>query len=106
MTPALPSVRDLRSWARELEAALDRGVDEVQSLLASPQGRFFRSLAARFLIVSAPLVVQHPFFKTPVGRLVQLAGGAAVLVKLAEFLREWEPQAQANRAPSPRPALP
>ncbi|MGH2658745.1 MAG: hypothetical protein ACRDHS_03545 [Actinomycetota bacterium] len=106
MRPALRSVRDLRSWALELEAALNRGVDEVQAWLATPQGRFFRALAARLLLVAAPLVVRHPFFKTPVGRLVELAGGAALLVKLAEYVREWEPPPQANPAvEAPRPPV-
>jgi hypothetical protein len=100
----LPSGRDIRRWAHEFEHALEGGVDEARDWLASPQGRLLRSLAARLLIVSVPLIVRHPFFKTPIGRLVELAGGAAVLIKLAEFLREWEPQP----APTPeaRPALP
>ena len=75
-----------------MESAVDDGVDEVRRWLATPQGRFLRSLAARMLIVSVPLIVRHPFFKTPVGRLVELAGGAAILIKLAELLRDWEPQ--------------
>jgi hypothetical protein len=35
-------------------------------------------------------VLRHPFFKTPIGRLVQVTGGAALLVRLAELLRDWE----------------
>lgn len=89
----LPPVRDLRRWSHELETAVDDGVDEVRKWLTTPQGRFLRSLAARLLIVSVPLIVRHPFFKTPVGRLVELAGGAAILIKLAELIRDWEPQA-------------
>jgi hypothetical protein len=92
MRSMLPSVRDLRRWSHELESALDDGIDEVRKWLATPQGRFLRSLAARLLIVSVPLIVRHPFFKTPVGRLVELAGGAAILIKLAELIRDWEPQ--------------
>ncbi len=103
MGSMLPSVENLRRWGHELESAIDGGVDEVQAWLATPQGRLLRSLAARLLIVSVPLIVRHPFFKTPIGRVVELAGGAAILVKLAEFLRDWEPQP----APAPaRPALP
>ena len=88
----MPSRRDFRRWGHELESAVGGGVDEVRRWLATPQGRFLRSLAARMLIVSVPLIVRHPFFKTPVGRLVELAGGAAILVKLAELLRDWDPQ--------------
>ena len=104
MGSMLPSVRDLPRWGHELESAVEGGVDEVQAWLATPQGRFLRSLAARLLLVSVPLIVRHPFFKTPIGRLVELAGGAAILVELAEFLRDWEPQPAA--APEARPALP
>jgi hypothetical protein len=28
--------------------------------------------------------------KTPLGRLVEVAGGATLVVKLAELLRDWE----------------
>lgn len=94
----------MRRWAYELESAIDGGVDELEEWLVTPQGRFLRSLAARLLLVSVPLIVRHPFFKTPIGRLVELAGGAAILIKLAELLRDWEPQPAA--APEARPALP
>jgi hypothetical protein len=59
------------------------------------------------LIVGVPLIVRHPFFKTPVGRLVELAGGAAILIKLAEFLRDWEPTPpMPPMPPEARAALP
>ena len=65
MGAMLPSIRDFRRWSHELESAVDDGVDEVRRWLATPQGRFLRSLAARLLIISVPLIVRHPFFKTP-----------------------------------------
>jgi len=104
MGSMLPSVRDVRRWSHELESAVDEGVDGVRRWLATPQGRFLRSLAARLLIVSVPLIVRHPFFKTPVGRLVELAGGAAILVKMAELLRDWDPMVE--MPPEARTALP
>ena len=88
---ALPTVRQLRRWVGELDTALGRGADEARLWLATPTGRRVRALAAQLLIVSAPLVLRHPFFKTPVGRLVELAGGAALLIKAAEIVRDWEP---------------
>jgi hypothetical protein len=88
----LPSMRDLRGWLREAEQALDRGIDEVEAWLATPTGRRVRALAAQLLIVSAPMMLRHPFFRTPAGRLVQIAGGAALLVRLAEAIRDWEPE--------------
>jgi hypothetical protein len=92
----LPSVRDLRRWFDEAERGLDRGVEEARAWLASPAGRRVRRLAARLLILGAPLAVRHPFFKTPVGRLVEIAGGAALLVKVAEAIRDWEPDPRAG----------
>ena len=91
--------RDLRSWFGELEVALDRGVDEARLWLTTPTGRRVRALAAQLLIVSAPLVLRHPFFKTPVGRFVELAGGAALLIKVAEIVRDWEPEPVLRVAP-------
>lgn len=90
--PTLPTRREVRRWFAEAERALDRGIDEAEVWLATPTGRRVRALAAQLLIVSAPIVLQHPFFKTPIGRLVQVAGGAALLVKLAEAIRDWEPE--------------
>ncbi|HEU4354594.1 MAG TPA: hypothetical protein VFT27_03315 [Actinomycetota bacterium] len=90
--PTLPSRRELRRWFGEAERALDRGIDEAEAWLATPTGRRVRALAAQLLIVSAPVVLSHPFFKTPIGRLVQVAGGAALLVKVAEAIRDWEPE--------------
>jgi hypothetical protein len=87
-----------------LDSAVDDGVDEVRKWLATPQGRFLRSLAARLLIVSVPLIVRHTFFRTPIGRVVELAGGAAILIKLAELLRDWEPTPE--MPPGARAALP
>src|SRR4029453_9623250 len=132
MSSRLPSKRDFRRWGHELDAGVDDGADEGRRWLATPQGRFLRSLAARLLIVSVPLIVRHPFFKTPIGRLVELAGGgppaahmivappflkprtgrpgeraggAAILIKLAELLRDWEPTPQMAPMP-PMPPMP
>lgn len=87
----VPSTRDLRRWFREAERSVDRGIDEAQVWLATPTGRWLRGLAAQLLIVSAPLVLQHPFFRTPIGRIVRAAGGAALLIELARAIRDWEP---------------
>jgi hypothetical protein len=85
----------VRRWASELEDSLERGADEARLWLATPQGRRLRLLAAQAIILTAPMVMRHPFFKTPVGRLLQVGGGAALLVKLAELLRDWEPEPEA-----------
>lgn len=89
---------DLRALARQLEAAIDEGIDETRAWLASEQGRRYRAIAARGLILAAPLIVRHPVFKTPLGRVVQIVGGATLIVKVAELLRDWEPTVPATLA--------
>ena len=89
---------ELRTLVRQLEEAIDQGVDEARAWLASEQGRRYRAIAARALILAAPAIVRHPFFKTPVGRFVQIAGGATLIVKVAELLRDWEPTVPATLA--------
>jgi hypothetical protein len=91
-----PTKAELRELAIQLEAAIDRGVDEARVWLASEQGRRYRAFAARALILAAPLIVRHPVFKTPLGRVVQIAGGATLIVKVAELLRDWEPTVPAT----------
>ena len=42
---------------------------------------------------TAPLLFRHRFFRsTWPGRIIELAGGAALLIKLAEAIRDWEPE--------------
>jgi hypothetical protein len=100
MRGSLPSARTVRRWAAELEQALERGADDARAWLATPQGRRLRTLAAQALVLTAPLILRHPFFKTPAGRLVEVAGGAALLVKLAELMRDWEPELGTPPAPT------
>ena len=87
----MPTRDEAARLAGELEDAVARGVDETKSWLASPAGRRFRAIAAQALIISAPLILRHPFFRTPLGRLVEVAGGLALVGKIADIVREWEP---------------
>lgn len=77
--------------ARELQAAVDRGADEARAWLVSDRGRRYRAYVAAALALTAPVIMRHPIFRTPVGRVVQLAGGAALLAKAADAIRDWEP---------------
>jgi hypothetical protein len=86
-----PSTTELRQLARQAEEAFDQGVDEARAWLVSEQGRRYRSLVARALVLAAPAILRHPFFKTPFGKVVELAGGAALLIKVADLIRDWEP---------------
>jgi hypothetical protein len=94
VTRTRSTAREARRLAGELEAALERGVDEARAWLASPAGRRFRAITARGLLLATPLVLRHPFFKTPLGRAISVTGAAALVTKAAERFRDWEPLAQ------------
>ena len=81
----------------ELLAQLDRGVTEFRRYMASPEGREMRRRLAQFMIIAAPLAFRLKFFRaTPLGRILGVVGGAALVVKLAEVLRDWEPDIDLN----------
>lgn len=81
----------------EVLAQLDRGVTEFRRYMASPEGREMRRRLAQFLIIASPLVFRLKFFRaTALGRIVGVVGGAALVVKLAEALRDWEPDLDLN----------
>lgn len=70
-------------------------VQEVEDFLDSPGGRQLRRLLASAAIVGAPLLFRLPLLKRyPLLRALEVAGGAALLVKFAEALRDWEPTAR------------
>ena len=84
---------DLSRLAYEAQRAVAGGVDQTRAWLATPNGRRFRQVLARGLLVASPLLFRHRFFRaTWTGRIIELAGGAALLVKLAEAIRDWEPE--------------
>jgi 4-amino-4-deoxy-L-arabinose transferase-like glycosyltransferase len=76
----------------EIEAWIDREAREFRAYMASPEGRQLRRRVAQALIIGAPFLFRMGFVRRhPVGRILGLVGGAALLVKLAEALRDWEP---------------
>jgi hypothetical protein len=88
--------REMRTEATgvldEIEAWLDRGVREFRAYMGSPEGQQLRRRVAQVLIIGAPFLFRMNFVRRhPVGRILGLVGGAALLVKLAEALRDWEP---------------
>jgi hypothetical protein len=67
-------------------------VDTAQAFLDSPSGRRLRRYLAAGLIVTAPLLFRIPGLKRyPLVRTLELIGGAALVVKFAEAIRDWEP---------------
>jgi hypothetical protein len=66
-------------------------IDEVLVFLDSPAGRSLRRKIAAGLIISVPLVMRMPGLrKTFMGRAIEGVGGAALVIKLAELIRDWE----------------
>jgi hypothetical protein len=82
---------EVRRLMREFEDAASDGVDRTLAFLASPSGVRLRALVAAGLVVATPMILRHPFFRTPPGRLVQVLGGAALIAKAADAVRDWEP---------------
>jgi len=68
--------------------------DEALRFLVSPAGERWRHRAAWLLIVALPVVFRVPRLRRHWAiRLLELAGGATVLVKLGEAIRDWRPSA-------------
>ncbi|MGH2683497.1 MAG: hypothetical protein ACRDIX_09730 [Actinomycetota bacterium] len=81
-----PTVDDVRKQVTE-------AAETVVGYLDSPEGRRLRSKVASGLIFAAPLLSRLPVVRrTPLGRALSLLGGAALIVKAAEIIRDWEPQ--------------
>jgi hypothetical protein len=71
--------------------AVGRGADQTRVFLASSAGRRVRSLTASGLLLATPMVLRHPFFRTPLGRAIEIGGAAALIAKGATIIRDWEP---------------
>ena len=85
---------------RGITERIDTNVAELVDFLESPTGRRLRKGLAAGLIISVPVVMRIPGLRrTAIGRLVEMAGGGALVVKLAELVRDWE------RSDDERPAL-
>jgi hypothetical protein len=75
----------------ELADRVDASVEEVLEFLDSPAGRRLRRMLATGLIVSVPFVMRIPGLRaSPIGRLLTVTGGATLVVKAAEAIRDWE----------------
>jgi hypothetical protein len=73
-------------------------LDELMLFLESESGRRLRRIVATGMIVSVPLVMRIPGLgRSPLGRAIEFVGGAALVVKLAEAIRDWE-RSEASRA--------
>jgi hypothetical protein len=65
--------------------------EQARAFFASPTGVLFRRYLAAGVIVTAPLVFRLPALRRhPLIRTLELIGGAALLIKAAEALRDWD----------------
>ena len=83
------------AMSRAVEEALDaagEAAEAARTYLASEDGRELRRKVATAVIVGLPLVSELPVLRrTPFGRLVRTAALGALVIKGAEWLRDWEP---------------
>jgi len=76
---------------KHLAERADIAADELLEFLDSPAGRRLRKVLASAVIVSVPLIMRVPGLKrSPLGRLVAVTGGSAILIGIAEAVRDWE----------------
>ncbi|MDH4112422.1 MAG: hypothetical protein OEV60_07015 [Actinomycetota bacterium] len=69
----------------------DIAAEELLEFLDSPAGRRLRRVLAGAVIVSVPLIMRIPGLKqSPLGRIVAITGGSAILIGMAEAIRDWE----------------
>ena len=64
---------------------------EISRFLSSPAGRRMRGVLAGAIILSAPAILRIPGLRRyPLIRALEFFGGAALIVRFAEALRDWE----------------
>jgi hypothetical protein len=69
---------------------------EISRFLATPAGKRMRRLLAAGIILAAPAVFRIPGLRRyPFIRALEFLGGAALIVRFAEALRDWEHNEQA-----------
>src|SRR6266540_6637776 len=82
--------------ATAVDALLEKAAeatDAARSYLASEQGRRLRRQIATLVIVGAPLISEFPVIRrSPMARILRTAAVGTLLIKGAEWFRDWEPQ--------------
>jgi hypothetical protein len=78
-----------------VDAVLERAADATEAArayLVSDQGRRLRRRIATVVIVAAPLISELPVVRrSPMARVLRTAAVGTLLIKGAEWLRDWEP---------------
>ncbi len=103
-TYTTPMIEAMDVRLHEIATKAGATVDDVLTFLDSPPGRRLRGMLATGLIVSVPLLMRVPGLRrSPLGRAIEVAGGATLVVKLAELVRDWE-RGQRHGAVNSQPA--
>jgi hypothetical protein len=83
------------------DSVVDSAADAVaaaRAYLGSEEGKRLRGNVAKVLIVGAPLISRLPVVRrTPLARILRTAAFTALLVKGAEWVRDWEPPVSVAR---------
>src|SRR2546425_4709251 len=83
-----------------LESAADLAT-AGRHFLSSERGQKLRRNMATAVIIGAPVLSELPIFRrTIVGRLLRTAAVGTLLVKGAEWIRDWEPVGPIDLGPS------
>ncbi|MGH2785631.1 MAG: hypothetical protein ACRDJ1_10230 [Actinomycetota bacterium] len=91
--PAFSLLHAAGDVAATLRDDVERGIEDLMAYLASPRGKELRSKLAMGVITVAPLIARSPAVRrNPVMRVLGVAGAATVLIKVAEAIRDWDPQ--------------
>jgi hypothetical protein len=91
--PAFSVVQSIGDVAAEVREDVERVINDALTYLASPRGKELRSKLSMGVIAVAPVIARSPIVRRhPVLRLLGVAGLATVLVKVAEAVRDWEPE--------------
>jgi hypothetical protein len=79
------------SVIRRIGSMVQIEAEEIMRFLSSPAGKRFRKVLAGGVILLAPAVFRIPGLRRyPLIRALELVGGAALIVRFAEALRDWE----------------
>jgi hypothetical protein len=81
------------------EVAVD-AADAARAFLASEQGRKLRHQFATAIIVGAPIISELPVVRrSPLARVLRTAAVGTLVIRGAEWLRDWEPQLEMAEEP-------
>jgi hypothetical protein len=90
---------------RRIGDRVEVAYDDVVAFLGTPAGRKLRTMLAGALIATAPMIFRVPGLRRyPLIRTLEVIGGAALVVKFAESLRDWEPSGRRPVVIDVRPA--